>query len=194
MKSVTARRTYRGNDGDSEIVIAAGSTAEVSDEKAEQIARDFPEDFIVDASKAEREAIAAEFAEQSGEGQLITDEGVDITALLAEFDGLGAREALARIEQLTGDEAKALLREGARQSALEEEDDAEPGPDTAGEGPGEGSAGEEPDGTEEAEDVSDADSKSQAAAAKRRAAEKKNAKRGRGKRTTASRTRRTTAQ
>ena len=53
------KNTYRSADGDNILQVTPGSIVEVSSEKAEQVKKDFPENWD-DASKEEVEKITAE--------------------------------------------------------------------------------------------------------------------------------------
>lgn len=117
MKSVTAREAYRGEDDGSEIVILAGETVDVSDAKADQLERDFPEQFAVDASKKEREEIEAEVAARDPQPEVAVATGINARALIRDLEATD--DPRAAVEQLSGEEAKAVLVEITRQSSLE---------------------------------------------------------------------------
>lgn len=56
MKEITAKREYRGTDPETgeDFHLAEGESRKVSDEKAEQLKRDFPDDFTLSGKTAAR--------------------------------------------------------------------------------------------------------------------------------------------
>lgn len=84
---------YTGWDGDTAFTISAGDDIEVSDEKAEQVAADFPHLFLVDGKKPPKPKHDAPAADPAATNDAEPDAAAELAALTVP-------ELTARAEQL----------------------------------------------------------------------------------------------